>query len=106
MKIELASVALVLIASIILIPTAAAQTKAQGKTFEAPASALTPKGTVKGRMVSGGLSATCTSSDGKSTCTCAGACWAGETGCGCPGEATLQGAIKSGTIKFREQRTK
>jgi hypothetical protein len=30
------------------------------------------------------LGATCTSTDGKNTCACAGACWAGETSCGCP----------------------
>jgi hypothetical protein len=85
---------------------AADAARAKSGTFEAPASALTPKGTVQGRMVGGGTSATCTSSDGKSTCTCAGACWAGESSCGCPGDEVVQSGIKSGTIKFREQRTK
>jgi len=81
---------------------AADAAKAKSRTFEAPASAMTPKGTVQGRMVSGGLSATCTSSDGKSTCTCSGACWAGEHGCGCPGDEEIQSGIKSGTIKLRK----
>jgi hypothetical protein len=77
--------------------------KAKARTFEAPAEALAPKGTVQGRMVSPGFSATCTSTDGKSTCTCE-ACWASDTGCGCPTAPVVQDAIKSGAIKFRDRK--
>jgi|SRR5688572_28299641 hypothetical protein len=90
-------------------PTAEAQTKvapkATGKAFEAPGSAMAPKGTVQGRMVSGGLSATCTSTDGTATCTCP-ICWATTNLCGCTTLPVTQELMKSGTIKFREQRAK
>jgi hypothetical protein len=111
MKYALAVLALVMaVPFAALLPTAEAQTKvapkAAGKAFEAPGSAMAPKGTVQGRMGSGGLSATCTSTDGKATCTCP-ICWSSPDRCGCTTLPVTQELIKSGNIKFREQqRTK
>jgi hypothetical protein len=45
------------------------------------------------RISRGPLAATCTSTDGGSTCHCAGACWAGQSGCGCP--EVIAGSIQT-----------
>jgi hypothetical protein len=46
------------------------------------------------RFRPGPLGATCTSTDGGSTCACAGACWAGQSSCGCEG-ITAPGTIET-----------
>jgi hypothetical protein len=48
------------------------------------------------RINRGPLGATCTSSDGSSTCACGPhACWAGETTCGCSGGVTAPGTLET-----------